>query len=101
MDRKVIAELAQLSSRDLAVPSPLQDNMLNIDTFRSWLTLVMEDLLQRDFQQLVNALYRIDVDETRAREAFATEGNVAEKLADLVIERELKKVLTRQKYRDM
>ncbi len=100
MDRKTITELAMLSSQDLAVSLPLPDKIPDQVSLKSWLVQVVEHLLLRDFQQLINALYRIDVDENNAREAFASDGNVAEKLADLIIEREMKKVLTRQQYRD-
>ncbi len=99
MDEKTISELALLRSRDLAVPSPLQEKITDREALRSWLVKVIEDLLRRDFQQLINALYRIDVDENRAKEAFATEGQVAVKLADLIMEQEMRKVLTRKKYR--
>lgn len=60
---------------------------------------VVEDLLAKDFQQLVNVLYRIDVSEEKLKEALATsEDNPASVITKMIIERELLKVEFRKKY---
>ena len=60
---------------------------------------VVEDLLAKDFQQLVNVLYRIDVSEQKLKEALATSTeNPASIITKMIIERELLKVEFRKKY---
>lgn len=60
---------------------------------------VVEDLLAKDFQQLVNALYRIDVSEEKLKEALATStDNPASIITKMIIERQLLKVEFRKKY---
>ena len=57
-------------------------------------------LLDRSPELLLSILYRIDVAEHRVREAFATEPPDAlpGRLADLIIERHLRKIETRRRY---
>ncbi len=70
----------------------------NLDKLQEWLAREISILLDRDFQYLLNVLYRIDVSEEKVKQAFA--GNEpAFNIAGLIIERELKKVETRKKYR--
>ena len=60
---------------------------------------VVEDLLAKDFSQLVNALYRIDVSEEKLKEALATStDNPASVITKMIIERQLLKVEFRKKY---
>ena len=65
------------------------------------LTLVIEHLLQNNFEKLCNAMYRLDVSERKFQEVLAaTEpSGISSRLADLVIEREMQKVVTRNLYR--
>lgn len=60
---------------------------------------VVEDLMTKDFNQLINVLYRIDVSEEKLKEALAlTNDNPASIIAKMILERELQKVETRKKY---
>ena len=60
---------------------------------------VVEDLLAKDFQQLVNVLYRIDVSEEKLKQALAlSTDNPASVITKMIIERELLKVEFRKKY---
>lgn len=60
---------------------------------------VVEDLMERDFNGLLNALYRIDVSEQKLKEALAlTTDNPAAVITKMILERELQKVATRKKY---
>ena len=70
----------------------------NLDKLQEWLTREISILLDRDFQHLLNVLYRIDVSEEKVKQAFAGK-DPAYAIAGLIIERELKKVETRKKYR--
>lgn len=70
-----------------------------VDDFLPILTKFIQHLLDRDFERLLNGLYRIDVSEEKVKQAFAIEKDVAESIASLIIEREFQKVATREKYR--
>lgn len=60
---------------------------------------VVEDLLERDFSTLINTLYRIDVSEEQLKNALAkSSDNPAATIADMILKRELQKVITRRKY---
>ena len=55
------------------------------------------NLLQRDLNRLMQILYRVDVSETRVNQAFQSPfSEIPLLLADLLIERQLQKLLIRQ-----
>lgn len=62
----------------------------------------INELIQKDFTSLVNILYRIDVDESKLRQSLdANPGeNAGYIIAKLIIERQLQKIKTRQKFRN-
>lgn len=57
-------------------------------------------LLRRNLNQLLHILYRIDVEERKAKQAMlaASEEEVAENIARLIVERELLKAQIRFRY---
>lgn len=60
---------------------------------------VVEDLMTKDFNRLINILYRIDVSEEKLKEALAlSNDNPASVITKMILERELQKVETRKKY---
>ncbi|WP_420385675.1 hypothetical protein [Roseivirga sp.] len=60
---------------------------------------VVEDLMEKDFEKLLNVLYRIDVSESKLKEALAlSTDNPASIITKMIIERELLKVEFRKKY---
>ena len=65
----------------------------------SALIKVVEYLLDHDFNRLLNILYRIDVDENKVKELFASEEPVANGLAKAILERQKSKLKFRAKYR--
>ena len=66
--------------------------------FLDLLTSAVQNLIDSDFERFLNALYRIDVDEQKVKEAFAKEGNVPMAIAELIIQREFEKMETRKLY---
>lgn len=68
------------------------------DELLRWLTQVITYLLEKDFERLLQAMYRIDVDEQKFKSVFAGEGDIADGLAKLVMDREIQKVAFRKKY---
>lgn len=60
---------------------------------------VVEDLMTKDFNRLINILYRIDVSEEKLKEALAlSNDNPASVITKMILERQLQKVEIRKKY---
>lgn len=60
---------------------------------------VVEELLTKDFNRLINILYHIDVSEDRLKEALAlSTDNPASVITKMILDRQLQKVETRKKY---
>jgi hypothetical protein len=59
-------------------------------------------LIQSDFQKLVSILYRVDVSEPKLKHLLKeNQGfDAASTITDLIIERELQKIRSRQEYRN-
>lgn len=74
----------------------------HLEEFRKYLTEKMQAMLDTDFNLLVNTLYRIDISEKKLSELFSGKdrNNIPEKLADLIIERQIQKIKFRQRYRE-
>jgi hypothetical protein len=73
------------------------DDMNNV---RQFLIEKIQYLLSYDTEKLWWVLYRIDISENKAIEALQAEPkeNGVERLADLIIERQIQKVKTRREY---
>jgi hypothetical protein len=87
----------QLTIKDLGIIPNTKIVVSDFDKLKEWLAYEIQILLDHDFEKLLNMLYRIDVNEQKAKEAFA-DLNPSMKLAELIIAREIKKVETRKKY---
>jgi hypothetical protein len=101
-DKTKMMELKSVIVRDLQLVK--EEEMLaseNIEMLRDKLIHVIKLLLHTDYQRLLNAMYRLDINEKLFREAFSGmhSPSVAARLADLVIEREKEKIETRKKYK--
>ena len=93
-----IKEIHNLAVKDLGLSSETGLDISNFDKLKAWLAHEIQLLIDRDFHSFLNMLYRIDVDEQKAKEAFADK-DPSMKLAELIIERELQKVESRRKYK--
>lgn len=65
------------------------------------LTVFIDNLIKNDFDKLVRLLYRIDVSERKVRSVLAeNKGKESSNLiAQLIIEREMEKMETRERFR--
>lgn len=70
------------------------------DNFREELALIVNELINKDFQKLLQWLYRIDIDENKLRKHLAENENndSALVITNLVIERQLQKIKSRQLF---
>lgn len=73
----------------------------NLEGLERELTHIISYLLDKDFNRLLNAFYKIDISEQKFKEILASVSSdkLANKLAKEVIQREMQKVETRQRYK--
>ncbi|MDX1630063.1 MAG: hypothetical protein R3345_15245 [Fulvivirga sp.] len=93
--QKLIIKDLGLSQEEL--PATVED----LETLKKRLIPLINFLLNKDLNRLLTAFYRIDLDEKKVKYVLTQENPeaIAGKLADMVITRELQKVITRKKYR--
>lgn len=71
------------------------------DDLKKELANYLNHLVATDFNKLISILYRIDIAQEKAMTALAENAKketAGETLAQLIIERQLEKVITRRKY---
>jgi hypothetical protein len=79
----------------------LPDN-ISFDLLKEQLSSHINFLIQSDFQKLVSILYRVDVSESKLKHLLKENpgydaGNI---ITDLIIERQLQKIKSRQEHRN-
>jgi hypothetical protein len=69
--------------------------------FKKYLAERLAYLIDNNFELLVNTLYRIDVSEEKLSKLFSGDNrdHIPSKLADLIIERQIQKIIFRNKYK--
>jgi len=92
---QIIKKEFDLASNEL----PVKSNP-SIQELHKYLTIAIGSMLDREFNKLLNLLYRVDIEESLVAEVLHAENpsEVASELARLVIDREMKKVESRKKY---
>ena len=82
-------------------PLPVDYELMERKELHHRLKIYIAEMLENNFEKLCNMMYRHDVPELKFNSALdeATLDEQADKLAELVIEREMLKVETRRKYR--
>jgi hypothetical protein len=95
VNKDLIPEINQ--SLEISLP-----NSISLEVLREKLALHINHLINNDFEKLVFYLYRIDVNESRMKQLLdQKEGeNAAGLIADLIIERQLQKIKSRQHFRE-
>ena len=78
-------------------PTDVED----LNQLKAYLTDKLKNMLDNNFNLLVNTLYRIDVNEEKLNELFGSKNRapIPPALADLIIERQLQKIHFRKKYK--
>ncbi len=100
--KKKETELLQLIQKDLQlVQTELTTReLLEKNAIRDFLTKAIKGLIDSDFNRLIQVMYRLDISESAFRTALNSPNpdEVAPGIADLVIERELLKIKSREYY---
>ncbi len=99
-DREMVQIGAQLITKDFGLDDTELADALSAETLEARLTKVVQYLLDKDFQRLINIMYRIDLPESTFQQVLANEepDQIATSLAKHILERELQKAILRQKY---
>jgi hypothetical protein len=95
MDNK---ELILSLQKELAIPLPDEESSQQLHAV---LAAYVNGLLNKNFEQLVNLLYRLDVNEYKLKKLLKDnpETDAALLIADLIIERQLQKIRTRNEFK--
>ena len=94
-------ELYAALARNWGLASDAADALSDRSAILEALTARVGQLLRHDFQRLVTAMYTLDIDETRFRQALeGEESTAARRVAELILDRESAKMKSRQQYAD-
>ncbi len=94
MHTNLVSNISQ--SLELSLPASI-----SLEELKQKLTSHINHLINHDFEKLVFYLYRIDVNENKMKQLLEQkEGeNAARLIAELIIERQLEKIKSRQQFR--
>jgi len=72
----------------------------HLEDLKEKLEKIVAYLLDNDFERLLNAMYRLDIDEEKFKKAVSgSDGkNISREIAELIVSREIQKLKTRIKY---
>lgn len=94
MDMNLIPAIKQSMEIDLP-------ENISFDKLKETLSNHINHLIQTDFQKLVSILYRVDVSEAKLKYLLKenTDKDASPIIAELIIERQLQKIKSRQEHR--
>ncbi len=69
-------------------------------TLKKMLAKRLAEMIDHEFDNFVNALYRIDIDEAKVKKVLAKQpfSHALEEVAEMIIKRQIQKVITRKQY---
>ena len=96
---QINTDLIPLLRQSLEIDLP---ENISFDLLKELLSSHINFLIQSDFQKLVSILYRVDVNESKLKHLLKeNQGfDAVNIITDLIIERELQKIRSRQEYRN-
>ena len=91
-------ELIPLLNAQMMIELP---GNISMDELQDYLTNYFKKLIEQDFEKLISILYKIDVDENKLKALLKqnTGTDSGDVIAMLVIDRQLKKIETRKKFK--
>jgi hypothetical protein len=86
--------------KDFDFEKQLMPSQNDLTIIRQHLINRVRQLIARDYLRFLNSLYQIDVNEKKVREIIHSKNKttIPERLADLIIERQLQRVKTQMLY---
>jgi hypothetical protein len=87
--------------KTLAIKGELVEESKDEAALLQLITLYVQELIDTDFEKLLQTLYRIDIPDYKVKEAVeqSAPGDAPRVIATLILEREKQKVATREKYK--
>lgn len=91
-------KLIEQINKELAVTLP---EKIPLEELHEKLSVHINGLIQNNFEQLISLLYRIDISETKIKSLLQnnTGSNAGNIIASLIIERQLQKIKSRERFR--
>lgn len=76
------------------------DEQQRFEALKKMLARRLAEMIDHEFDNFVNALYRIDIDESKVKQVLAKQPFSAalEEVAELIIKRQIQKIITRKQY---
>lgn len=100
-EKELYPSLIEKLHKDFSLEKDLLPVKMDLTSIRNHLIEKVKELMGSDFQRFLNSMYRIDVNENKVREILNSKDKTAipEKLADMIIERQLLRVRTQLLYK--
>lgn len=98
-----IKQVSEFIVRDLNLESEISIvEIKHLDELKEKLEKIVAYLLDSDFEKLLNAMYRLDINEEKFKMAVSgLSGNsISNEITELIINREIEKLKTRAKYKE-
>ena len=101
-----VKEIAEFISKDMnkigLEKLPAVSELHSMNELKKVLIERITVMLDHEYDKLVNALYRIDLDEVKLHELFSDKNreSIPSVLADMIFERQIQKINYRKKYRE-
>lgn len=98
-----IKQVSELIVKDLNLESEKSIvEIKHLDELKEKLEKIVAYLLDSDFEKLLNAMYRLDINEEKFKMAVSgLSGNsISNEISELIINREIEKLKTRAKYKE-
>lgn len=91
-------ELIVLINKELAIELP---EKISMEEIQEKLSAHINRLVQNNFEQLINLLYRIDVSEAKIKSLLQIQpgADAGDMIASLIIERQIQKIKSRQQFK--
>lgn len=98
MENQFIQETFQLIKKDFEIES--KNDVDAEEQLLALLTPIIHQMLNRNFERLLQICYRIDLDEQRLKEILhhADPESMSKELAQAIIQRQMKKIEIRRRY---
>ena len=98
---ELLPSLLEKLSKDFSLEKESLPAQQDLTAIRSHLAKRIVEMMARDHDRFLNSLYRIDVNESKVREILYSKDKtmIPEKLADLIIERQLIRIKTQLLYK--
>ncbi len=101
-EQELYPSLIEKLSKDFSLEKESLPVFNNLTLIREHLIKRVVELMANDYERFLNSLYRIDVNEKKVSEILVLKDRtmIPEKLADLIIERQLLRIKTQRLYKE-